>query len=102
MFLSVAIYHGSVWLFSGEGRIKYIAVIAGFLGSLFFLILTKYLLRKTISLTQILLTSIGGGLAFLPFELFEGEGLFMGVAVFLWTLVNGLSLNIEHRKVLSP
>src|SRR5690349_19202260 len=24
--LAVAIYHGSVWLFSGEGRIKYITV----------------------------------------------------------------------------
>lgn len=98
LILSVAIYHGSVWLFSGEGRVKYITVLAGFSGSLIFLIVTKYLLRKRISVTQILLVSISSGLAFLQYEIYGREGLFMGVAVFLWTVVNGLILNIEYRK----
>jgi uncharacterized membrane protein YjjP (DUF1212 family) len=98
LVLSVAIYHGSVWLFSGEGRIKYITVLAGFLGSLLFLIVTKHLLKKKISFVQILLISILSGLAFLQYEINGQEGLFMGIAVFLWTLVNGLILNIEHRK----
>lgn len=98
IILSVAIYHGSVWLFTGEGRIKYITVLAGFLGSLLFLIVTKYLLKKKISFVQILLTSILSGLAFLQYEINRPEGLFLGLAVFLWTFVNGLILNIEYRK----
>ena len=96
--LSVIIYHGSVWLFSGEGRIKYITVLAGLLGSLLFLLVTKYLLKMNISFIQILLTSIGSGLAFLQYEVNGRQGLFMGIAVFLWTIINGLSLNIAYRK----
>lgn len=98
LVLSVAIYHGSVWLFSGEGRIEYITVLAGLLGSLFFLLSTKILLKKNITLIQIFLTLIGSGLAFLQYEINERQGLFLGIAVFLWTLVNGLTLNIEFRK----
>lgn len=98
LVLSVIIYHGGVWLFSGEGRIKYITVLAGLLGSLFFLLLTKYLLKKNISLFQISLTSIGSGLVFLQYEMNGRQGFFMGISILLWTLVNGLSLNIEYRK----
>lgn len=98
LVLSVAIYHGSVWLFSGEGRIAYITVLAGLLGSLFFLLSTKILLKKNITLIQILLTPIGSGLAFLQYEIYGRQALFMGIAVFLWTLVNGLTLNVEYRK----
>lgn len=98
LVLSVAIYHGSVWLFSGAGRIAYITVLAGLLGSLFFLLSTKILLKKNITLIQILLTPIGSGLAFLQYEINGRQALFMGIAVFLWTLVNGLTLNVEYRK----
>ncbi len=63
LILSVAIYHGSVWLFSGAGRIAYITV-----------------------------------LAFLQYEINGRQALIMGIAVFLWTLVNGLTLNVEYRK----
>ncbi len=98
LILSVGIYHGSVWLFSGEGRIKYITVLAGLLGSLLFLIVTKYLLRKKISFTQIIFTSVLSGLAFFQYEVNGGQGIFMGIAVFLWTIINGLSLNFEYKK----
>lgn len=98
LVLSVVIYYGSVWLFSGEGSVKYIAVLAGFLGSLLFLLVTKYLLKKNISFFQILLTSIMSGLAFLQYEVNERQGLFMGIAVFLWTIINGLCINVEYRK----
>jgi hypothetical protein len=98
LLLSVAIYHGSVWLFSGEGRIKYITVLAGLVGSLAFLLVTKYILKKNISLIQILLASILSALAFLQYELNGRQGLFMGISVFLWTIINGLTLNIEYRK----
>ncbi|MBK9256610.1 MAG: hypothetical protein IPM42_14065 [Saprospiraceae bacterium] len=96
--LSVLIYHGSVWLFSGEGRIKYITVLAGLLGSLTFLLATKYILKNNISLIRILLTSVLSGLAFLQYEWNGRQGLYIGISVFLWTLINGLTLNVEYRK----
>ena len=77
---------------------QYITVLAGLLGSLFFLLSTKILLKKNITLIQILLTPIGSGLALLQYEIYGRQGLFMGIAVFLWTLVNGLTLNMEYRK----
>ena len=98
LIFSVIIYHGSVWLFSGEGRIKYITVLAGFSGSLLYLILTKYALQKKISFTQIMLTATFSGLAFLQYEMNGREGLFMGVAVCLWTIANGQLLNMEYKK----
>jgi hypothetical protein len=101
LIFSVAIYHGSVWLFSGEGRIKYITVLAGFSGSLLYLILTKYVLQKKISFTQIILTATISGLAFLQYEMYGREGLFMGLAVCLWTIANGQLLNLEHKKELN-
>ncbi|GAA3930838.1 hypothetical protein GCM10022406_15190 [Hymenobacter algoricola] len=96
--LSVGIYHGSVWLFSAEGQIKYITILAGLLGSLLFQLLTKFILKKEITLTQIALTSLLSGLAFLPYELSERLGIFIGLAVFLWTITNGITLNKEYRK----
>ena len=98
LIFSVAIYHGSVWLFSGEGRIKYITVLAGFSGSLLYLILTKYVLQKKISFIQIILTATISGLTFLQYEMNGREGLFMGLAVCLWTIANGQLLNMEQKK----
>lgn len=97
--LSVAIYHGSVWLFSKEGRIKHITMLAGFTGSLLFLLTTKYLLKKTIMLWQILLTALISGLSFLPFEVVDKTGLWMGIAVFSWTVANGQILNRALRLI---
>lgn len=96
--LSVAIYHGSVWLFSGEARIKYITMLAGLLGSLLFLLATKYLLNKTITLWQIFVTAFISSLTFLPFEAVNKAGFWLGVAVFSWTIANGQLLNLAYRK----
>jgi hypothetical protein len=97
--LSVAIYHGSVWLFSGEGRIKYVTMLAGFTGSLLFLLTTKYLLKKKITWGQILVIALISGLSFLPYEvLINKPGLWLGIAVFSWTIVNGQLLNFAYRK----
>ena len=96
--LSVGIYHGAVWLFSADGRIKYITILAGLLGSLLFQLMTKFILRKEITLTQIALTSILSGLSFLPYELSERLGIFIGIAICLWTIINGFTLNKEYRE----
>lgn len=100
LVISVLIYYGSVWLFSGEGHIKYITVLAGLLGSLFFLIMTRYLLKKNIPFTHILFSSLLCGLSFFQFESNRRQGgLFMGISVFLWTIINGIVLNVEYRKL---
>lgn len=96
--LSVGIYHGSAWLFSGEGQVKYITVLAGALGSLFFLVITKFLLNKQFSFTQIIFTSVLSGLAFLPYELIGQFGALMGLAIFLWTIANGSLLNLAYKR----
>lgn len=96
--LSIAIYHTSVWLFSGEGRIKNITIIAGFCGSLLFLLATKMILKKDLAMMQIFIASLLSGLAFLPYELVARSGLLNGIAVFLWTITNGLVINIAYRR----
>lgn len=96
--LSVAIYHGNVWLFSGESRIKFITILAGFLGSFLFQLATKFILKKDLALIQIGVIAFISGLSFIPYELYGRIGLLMGVGIFLWTIFNGLLLNIEYKK----
>ncbi|MGH1384512.1 hypothetical protein [Kordia sp.] len=96
--LSILIYLGSVWIFSGEGRIKYITILAGFSGSFLFLIATKYILKKELKLIHILLVAVLSGVAFMPYEIIGRLEILMGFAVFLWTVINGFLLNLEYKK----
>ena len=98
LILSILIYYGSVWIFSGEERIKYITILTGFSGSLLFLLVTKYILKKEIKLIHILFVSILSGLVFIPYEIIGRLGILMGLAVFLWTVINGFLLNLEYKK----
>lgn len=99
--LSLGIYQIIVFLFyidyNGAGQIKYTSIFAGFLGSLLFLSATKYMLKKEISFTQTGMTSVLSGLAFLPFAMFGRHGILMGLAVLLWTVINGHLLNQEYK-----
>ena len=96
--LSVLIYHGCVWLYTGEGRVQYITLAAGAVGSLLHLLTTRYILRKQLSLIGIVVVSILSGLVFLPYELQETKtSLLLATAIFLWTFINGLLLNSEYR-----
>jgi hypothetical protein len=98
LILSTGIYYGSIWLFSAEARIRFITVLAGFVGSLFFMIVTKYLLKKNLNLLNVGIVAVLSGLAFLPFELDKRHTIMMGLSIFLWTIINGLLLNIEYQK----
>lgn len=73
-------------------------MLAGLLGSLLFLLATKYLLNKTITLWQIFVTAFISSLTFLPFEAVNKAGFWLGVAVFSWTIANGQLLNLAYRK----
>lgn len=98
LILSVLIYHCSVWLFSGEGGIKYITIVAGIFGSSLYLIITKVILKRDISVMQIIVTALLSGLAFLPYALIGREGLLIGLAIFQWNIFNGIILNHEYKK----
>ncbi|MBO9702960.1 MAG: hypothetical protein J7604_22285 [Sporocytophaga sp.] len=98
LILSVLIYHCSVWLFSGEGVIKYITIAAGIFGSLLYLIITKLILKRDISFIQIMITSLLSGLAFLPYELIGREGILIGLAILQWNIFNGIVLNHEFKR----
>jgi len=95
--LSVGIYFSSAFLFTGS--FKFITLFAGFIGSLSFLLSTKFILKKEITIIHILITAVLSGLAFLPCELFKHDRFMLtGFAVFLWTVTNGVLLNREYRK----
>jgi hypothetical protein len=95
--LSAATYHGSVWIFSGGHTIALSTVVAGFVGAALYLLFTKWVLSKRISYLIILLAAIASGLAFLPIELLHSRSPFLlGLAIFLWTMVNGLVLNRDY------
>lgn len=95
---SIAVYHGAVWIFSAEGSLNFIVIVAGFSGSLLFLLLSKYLLKKEISVIKVLITSTLSGLAFLPYKNFDQSGTSLGLTILLWTIINGLLLNNEYRR----
>lgn len=100
--LSFGIYIVIFFLFyldyMGGGTQKYLMLFYGFFGSLFFQLLTKHLLKKEITISQIAVTSFLSGLALLPFILIGKNGIEIGLAVFLWTMINGKLLNDEYQR----
>ncbi|MFN8415668.1 MAG: hypothetical protein U0U66_05000 [Cytophagaceae bacterium] len=100
LIVSVVIYHVSSWLFYGESYIRFSSLFAGFIGSFLYLLSIRYMLKKDLSLPIILLVSILSGLAFLPYQMIERYRMFLGLAIFIWTFVNGFVLNREYKKSL--
>ena len=103
LFLSVLIYILSispvgVVLFLGNINYKYISVLSGLVGSLLFLLNTKYLLKKEISIPNIIFTALLSSTTFLPYEIFGQGGMLLGLSIFLWTIINGTTLNSEFKK----
>jgi hypothetical protein len=86
-FLSVLIYHGAVWLYSGEGFFYLMPGIAGCLGSLLYLTITRYLLKVPVTATQIILTALCSGAAFIP-DILTKDEIGLGAAIFFWTIIN--------------
>lgn len=98
ILLSVLIFYGSVWIFSGHVhlQLKYISILAGFIGSVVYLITTWILYNYLFSNAEISIIGLLSGLAFLSFELFGGLPL-VGLAVSLWIIFNGYLLNLKHK-----
>lgn len=98
LILSFGIYHGCVWIYTASGRMNYMAILAGFTGSLIFMLSTKFILKKEISLILIFITAMISGAAFVPTKHIGGESILLGLALFIWTVANGILLNYEFRK----
>lgn len=99
--LSIGIYlivSFLIYLDTQNAIITYSSIFAGFLGSFLFLLLTKYLLKKQLTLLQIARTSVLSGLALIPYSFIGKDGIFLGIGVFLWTVINGQLLNSEYKK----
>lgn len=101
-FISLGIYQIVFFIFYidfvGDGNGKFMIIFAGFLGSFLFQFMTKYLLKKEITFSQIVVTSVLSGIAFIPYVHFGKKGTLLGLAVFLWTIVNGILLNSEYKE----
>ena len=98
--LSVMLYHGTVWVSSLERKIDSIIVMDGFVGSLFYLIITMIIMSVRMKTLEILLISIISGLAFLPFAFIDNSITNCGIGVFIWTIANGVYLNYCKNRML--
>ena len=58
LILSIAIYYRSVWIYSGHVHFKYISILAGFVGSIGYLIITRLLLRYPLSNKVIMVAGV--------------------------------------------
>ena len=71
-----------VYLDTQNALIIFSSMFAGFLGSFLFLLLTKYLLKKQLTRSQIVKTSVLSGLALIPCSFFGKDGIYLGISVF--------------------
>jgi hypothetical protein len=94
---SIGIYYSGVWIFSAEGYFEFAPIIAGFIGSFFYLSITKYLLLKELNWKGILSTAILSGLGFGLILLID-EKISLGIALLIWTISNGYIIDKEIKK----
>ena len=93
LILSILIYYGSVYLF-----IEISSVFGGIMGSLFFQLETKILLKKAITWKQIITTCLLSGIGFIPYQFINHYGVSIGIGILLWTILNGHLLNNAYKK----
>ncbi|TGM63787.1 hypothetical protein EHQ94_14185 [Leptospira meyeri] len=100
LILSMTIYYLVVHIFLYENRIDYITIVAGFLGSFFYLLNNKFVLKQQMKIKQILFIAILSSIAFLPFEIIQrtSKEIFIGFGLFYWTVLNGGFLNFLNRR----
>lgn len=99
ILFSVIIYYSNVWLYLYENNFELSPMLAGLLGSMLFLIMSRSILKLNIKWNEIIFASIISGIAFFPVIIFEGNGISIGIAIFIWTIVNGV---IMHKSQNTP
>lgn len=99
ILFSVIIYYSNVWLYSYQNDFKLSPIFAGLLGSLLFLVMSKYILKLNTKWNEIIISSLLSGIVFLPIVLFEGIGISIGLAILLWTLLNGVIMYKSQKNI---
>jgi hypothetical protein len=89
IILSIFIYYSNVWVYSYERSFEYSPIFAGLIGSLFYQILTKYLLKLETKSFEIIIVALISGIGFIPTIILNGNGFSIGFAILIWTLFNG-------------
>jgi len=96
IILSIFIYYSNVWVYSYERSFEYSPIFAGLIGSLFYQILTKYLLKLETKLVEIIAVALISGIGFIPTIILNGNGFSIGFAILMWTLINGYLMYISQ------
>ena len=102
IIFSVLIYYSNVWLYSYQSDFKLSPIFAGLLGSLLFLVMSKYILKLNTKWNVIIFSSLLSGIVFIPIVLFEGNGISIGLAILLWTILNGVIICKSDSADLQP
>jgi hypothetical protein len=89
LLLSILIYYSNVWVYSYERSFQYSPILAGLMGSLFYQILSNYLLKIDTTAVEIIAVAIISGIGFIPIIILNGNGFSIGIAILTWTCING-------------
>jgi hypothetical protein len=89
ILLSILIYYLNFWIYSYERSFECSPIFAGLIGSLFYQILSKYLLKIETKSVEIIKVAIISGIGFIPTIILNGNGFSIGFAILTWTLING-------------
>ena len=92
ILISVLVYYGNVWIYSFERSFYLSPILAGFFGSFLYLSTSVFILKLKIKWTELLSFSLLSGMTFIPNILLKGNGTSIGVAIFLWTILNGIAM----------
>ena len=90
VLISLLVYYGNVWIYSFERSFNFSPILAGFFGSFFYLTTSMYILNLKIKWTKTLTVALLSGIAFLPNILLNGNGTSIGLAILIWTILNGI------------
>jgi hypothetical protein len=100
VILSISVYYANVWLYSYEGSFDLSPIFAGFFGSFFYLVISKYLLKIILNWKIIIVVAIISGIGFIPNILLKGNGTSIGFAILIWTLINGALIFDAQKRTL--
>jgi hypothetical protein len=91
--ISLGLYHGCVWLYSGENQYRFSPILAATLGSLLFCLATKYLLKFNLKLKFVFSVMGISGFVFIPYVLVDKSFWNLGFGLCFWTIANGAIIN---------
>ena len=90
ILISFLVYYGNVWIYSFERSFNLSPILAGFCGSFLYLTTSMLILNLKIKWTENITIALLSGIAFIPNILLNGNGTSIGLAILIWTILNGI------------